>query len=80
MLSSSSSLRLVVADICSLISRHAGGAEALDVVAVSRFGAAGGDGRRIRAGLGVRRRRLEIWRKSSKGIDACNLTCSRVFL
>jgi hypothetical protein len=79
MLSSSSSLRLVVADIRSLISRHAGGAEALDVVAVSRFGAVGGDGRRIRAGLSVRRRRPEIWRKSSKGIDACNLTCSRVF-
>jgi hypothetical protein len=47
MLSSSSSPCLAVADIRSLISRHAGGAHALDVATVSRFGAAGGDGRWI---------------------------------
>jgi hypothetical protein len=60
MLSSSSSLRLAVTDIRSLISRRAGGAHALDVAAISRFGAtdedgfrriSDRDGRWIRAGL-----------------------------
>jgi hypothetical protein len=78
--SSSSSLRLAVADIRSSISRRAGGAQALGAAAVSKFGGAVEDGRWIQVGLGVRHRRPEIWRKSSKGIDACNLACSRVFL
>jgi hypothetical protein len=78
---SSSTLCLTVADVRSMFTMRAGGSHVLDLAAFPRFGTIGGEGRWIGAGLGVLRRRPEILRNSSrKGIDLCNVTCSRGFV